>query len=171
MRMETLEAVFRALAESGVRYIVAGGVAVNAHGYQRLTQDLDLVVALDPDNVRTALEALASLGYGPVLPVPALGFADPGLRRQWIEERNLEVFSLTSASHPGTTVDLFARVPFDFDEERRAAMEAEVAEGLAVPFVRLSTLIEMKERLARPRDQDDVAHLKVIQEERAEEGS
>lgn len=28
--------------------IVAGGVAVNAHGYQRVTQDLDLVLSLDP---------------------------------------------------------------------------------------------------------------------------
>lgn len=42
MRLETLEAVFMALNEADVRYLVAGGVAVNAYGYQRMTQDLDL---------------------------------------------------------------------------------------------------------------------------------
>jgi predicted nucleotidyltransferase len=61
MKLETLESIFRALAENGVRYLVVGGVAVNVHGYQRATQDLDLVVQLDRDNVLRALEALESL--------------------------------------------------------------------------------------------------------------
>ena len=51
MKLETLECIFRGLAEHGVRYLVAAGVAVNVHGYQRATQDLGLVVQLDRDNV------------------------------------------------------------------------------------------------------------------------
>lgn len=164
MKLETLEAIFEVLDARGVRYLVAGGVAVNAHGYQRMTRDLDLVLDLGRENVLAALRALASLGYHPVLPVPAEAFADPVQRRTWNEERNLEVFSLVSDVHPETTVDLFAREPFDFDREYDEAMVAEVAPGLRVPFVRLTTLVEMKETTGRLRDRDDAEHLRWIAE-------
>lgn len=35
MKLFSFEAVFRALNEADVRYLVVGGVAVNVHGYQR----------------------------------------------------------------------------------------------------------------------------------------
>lgn len=164
MKFATLEAVFRALNQANVRYIVAGGVAVNAHGYQRVTQELDLVVSLEPTNVLAGMDALEGLGFRPILPVSGRDFADPDTRDRWMRERNLEVFSLTSDRHPETTVDPFAREPFDFDVEYHAAMVAEVAEGVDVRFVRLETLLEMKESTGRPRDMDDAQHLRTIQE-------
>lgn len=167
MRIETLDAIFRALNAARVRYLVAGGVAVNAHGYPRLTQDLDLALALDPANVRAALGALDELGYSPMVPVDAMAFADPDVRLSWVNDRNMEVFSLASDRHPTTTVDLFARDPFDFEEEYAEAFEARFAPDLPVRFVRLATLIAMKERLDRDRDRDDVQHLRWISEERA----
>lgn len=166
MKFSALERVFRALNEAGVRYLVAGGVAVNAHGYQRLTADLDLVVALERENVLRALEALEEMGFGPTLPVPARAFADQSNREQWHKERNLQVFSLVSGDEPGLAVDLFVREPFPFDGEYERAMVAEIAPGLEVPFVALSTLIEMKERTGRPRDRDDAEHLRWILEEK-----
>ena len=50
MKLASLEAIVRSLNEGNVRYLIAGGLAVNAHGYIRLTQDVDLVIALDPAN-------------------------------------------------------------------------------------------------------------------------
>ena len=44
-----------------VRYLVAGGLAVNVHGYLRFTKDVDLVVQLESDNIRRALAALGTL--------------------------------------------------------------------------------------------------------------
>ena len=37
MEVRSIEAVIRALNESGVHYVVVGGLAINAHGYERLT--------------------------------------------------------------------------------------------------------------------------------------
>lgn len=34
-----------------MKYLVAGGLAVNAHGYLRFTKDVDFVVQLVPDNI------------------------------------------------------------------------------------------------------------------------
>ena len=169
MKLRTLEAIFAALNDRGVRYLVAGGVAVNAHGYQRMTQDLDLVLDLGRDNVLAALRALAELGYRPVLPVEPEEFANPDRRREWNEERNVEVFSLTSDVHRETTVDLFVRHPFGFEEEYAEAMVGEVAPGLNVRFVRLRTLIRMKRETGRARDEDDAEHLRWILEEMEEE--
>lgn len=49
---------------AGVRYLVAGGLAVNAHGYVRFTADIDLVIALDADNIISAFAALARSAIG-----------------------------------------------------------------------------------------------------------
>jgi hypothetical protein len=169
MKLASLEAVFGALNSAGVRYVVVGGVAVNAHGYQRLTNDLDLVLHLSPENVLAALRALEGLGFRPLLPVRASAFADPEQRRRWVEERNLQVFSLVSDTLRGVTVDVFASEPFDFEVEHESALVAEVGPDLPVRFVNLRTLITMKEAAARPRDLDDAEHLRTILNELQED--
>jgi hypothetical protein len=168
VKLSTLEAIFGILNRAGVRYLVVEGTAVNAHGYQRLTNVLDLVIDLEAPNLSRALRALGKLGYRPVLPVNPRSFADPLTRRKWIEERNLEVFSLTSDQYRDVTVDIFAAEPFDFNVEYAACMLGEVGPELDVPFVRLETLIRIKEAAARPRDLDDVEHLRMILQELGE---
>jgi hypothetical protein len=162
VKLATLEAVFRALDHANVRYMVAGGVAVNAHGFNRLTQDIDLVVQLDAANVMSAMQALSSLGFRPLLPVNAEQFADPSERQRWIDQRNLQVFSLISDEYRDATVDIFAQEPFDFDAEYDAAMVGELAPGIEVRFVRIEALIAMKEMTGRARDRDDAERLKQI---------
>ena len=55
--------------------------------------------------------------------------------------------------------------PFDFDREDMASLQGELSPGVNVRFVSLPTLIAMKELANRPRDTDDIKHLKWIQEE------
>lgn len=166
MKLSTLETILRALDLANVRYLVAGGVAVNAYGYQRLTHDLDLVIGLERQNVSRALDALARLKYRPVVPVAMEEFADPAKREEWTEHRNMQVFSLASDAYPDTDVDIFASEPFDFGAEHAATEVHELAPGVRLPLVRLSTLIAMKQAADRPTDQDDVKHLKWIADER-----
>jgi hypothetical protein len=45
----------------GVEYLVVGGQAVIAHGYPRLTKDMDLLVRPTADNGARVLSALAEL--------------------------------------------------------------------------------------------------------------
>ena len=62
--MDTLDDALRVIASmnaAGVEYIVVGGVALNVHGLVRATEDLDVFVRPDPDNIarlRTALKAV-----------------------------------------------------------------------------------------------------------------
>jgi hypothetical protein len=55
-------AILRVLAAHQVDYVVIGGLAVQAHGHPRTTQDLDLVPEPTPENQRRLLAALTELG-------------------------------------------------------------------------------------------------------------
>lgn len=169
MRLASFEAIVRALRESGVRYLVAGGMAVNAHGYLRFTQDVDLVVALEPANVGPAFDALATLGYAPIVPVSAADFGNEERRRSWIEQKGMTVLGFFSERHRETPVDVFVDIPFDFDREYLQAFQGEVLPGLPVRFVSLATLIRMKELANRPRDIDDIQHLRWIMDDSRDE--
>lgn len=171
MKLATLEAILDAFEHRRVRYLVVGGVAVNAHGYVRATLDLDLVVSLETDNALAAVEALAGLGYRPIVPESIERFADAVARREWFERRNMMVFSLVSDAHPETTVDLFINEPFDFDAEHDGAEVVDLGEGRTLRLLRLPALIEMKRAAGRGRDLDDVDHLQQIAELRREDRS
>ena len=145
MKVSSFEAVAAALNGACVRYLVAGGLAVNAHGYVRLTHDVDLVVQLDPANILPAFAALAGLGYRPLVPVTAAQFADPAQRAAWIRDKGMTVLNFHSDRHLTATVDIFVSEPFDFDAEYACALQAELSPGAVVRFVSIPTLIAMKE--------------------------
>jgi hypothetical protein len=165
MKLASFEAIVRALNEAGVRYLIAGGLAVNAHGYLRFTQDVDVVLTLEPDNILSAFEALARLGYRSIVPVTADEFADPLTRTHWITEKGMTVLGFFSDVHRETPVDVFVQVPFDFQMEYENALQGEVLPGLHTRFVSIDTLIKMKEAADRPRDRDDIQHLRWIVED------
>jgi hypothetical protein len=169
MKVASLEAILHALNDAQVRYLIVGGLAVAAHGYGRLTFDVDLVVQLQPDNVRRALDALASLGYRPLVPVPPAAFADAANRAKWIREKNMVVFQLHSEAHRETRIDLFVMEPFDFDEEHAQAKLGELHPGLSAPFIRIETLIRMKESAGRPKDLEDLRQLRSLLEDQEDD--
>ena len=159
MRLASLERIVRALNESEVPFIVVGGLAVVAHGYGRQTQDLDLVIRLEPGVVRRAFAALAALGYHPRVPVTADMFADPRRRAQLIADKRMMVLGFHSERHRETPIDLFAAEPFDFAAEYAAALVEEAAPGAPMRIVRLATLLRLKRAAGRPQDAADVAEL------------
>ena len=94
MRKQSVEHIVRALNGASVRYLIARGLAVVAHGYLRFTADIDLILDLDEDNAKRALAALKALGYCPRAPVEMEEFADAQTRARWVREKKLAVFSL-----------------------------------------------------------------------------
>ena len=155
-----IERVLAALERAEVRYLVVGGVAVVLHGFLRTTADLDLVVQLEPGNVRRAIDALTALGYRPRAPVPASSFADEPTRRRWVQEKNLRVFSLWTDAGP-LEVDLFAEEPFDFDAVFGRAVRVRLGE-VEVSVVSRRELIDLKRSAGRPLDLEDAQRLEEL---------
>src|SRR5947207_8910877 len=58
-------AILRALETSNVDYVIIGGVAVQAHGHVRTTQDVDITPDPDPRNIERLAAALRDLGAVP----------------------------------------------------------------------------------------------------------
>ena len=162
MKLTSLEAVVRALDAAGVPFIVVDGLAVVAHGYGRQTQDLDIVIRLEPESVRNAFAALATLGYRPRVPVTAEGFADAAQRARWIAEKGMTVLNFQSDLHRETPVDIFVSEPFDFETEHRLALAEEIAPGVPMRFLRLDTLLQLKRAAGRTQDLADVAELRAL---------
>ncbi len=164
MKLSSFEAIVEALHRKGVRYLVAGGLAVVAHGYLRLTKDVDLLVQLTAENVAAAFAALAELGYRPRQPVDAAGFADPAQRRRWIEEKAMVVLAFFSDRYRDTPVDVLVTEPLSFDEEYEQALVKELSPGLPVRFLRREPLIRLKREAARPQDLTDIDQLNLLAE-------
>ncbi|GAB4120655.1 MAG: hypothetical protein Tsb0027_16300 [Wenzhouxiangellaceae bacterium] len=165
MKLAAFDAVAKALNAAEVRYLVAGGLAVNAHGYLRLTMDIDLVIALDPASIERAFSALAAIGYHPNVPIDAKSFAQPENRKRWQEEKGMKVLNFFSDKFPTTSVDVFIYEPFDFDEEYKSAFKDQLLPGLEVRFVSIPSLIRMKQAANRQKDIDDIQHLRWIQQD------
>jgi hypothetical protein len=167
VKLASVEAIIRALNEAGVRYLVAGGLAVNAHGYLRFTKDADLVIELVPDNIKRVFAALEPLGYKPIAPVTAEQFADRTTREGWIRDKNMQVLQFWSDRHREMSIDVFVHEPFQFDEEYAKALIKPLYGTIEVRFVSIPTLIKMKEAAGREQDRIDIEHLRMRLEDDA----
>ena len=164
METRSVELIVRGLNEATVRYLIAGGVAVVAHGYVRFTADLDLILDLEAENLRRAVAIFGSLGYRPRAPVPLEQFVERDNRTRWVREKGLTVFSLFSPEHQATEVDLFVECPLDFDKAYAAAVRMELAPGLVASFVGYEDLVFLKGQAGRPQDVEDIERLKALRQ-------
>lgn len=160
MKLGSFDSIVRALHGAGVRYLVAEGLAVNAHGYLRFTKDVDLVLQLAPDNIRSAFAALEGIGYRPLVPVTGAQFADADQRGAWIREKGMTVLNFWCDAHRETPV-VFVTEPFDFEAEYSRALVKPLG-PIEVRFVSIPTLIRMKEVAGRPHDRIDIEYLRKL---------
>ena len=100
---------------------------------------------------------------------PAAAFADPAIRESWIREKQIIVFQLHSEQHRETRIDIFVTEPFDFDTEYDNALLGELLPGVPTRFVRIETLLRMKETAGRAKDLEDIRQLRLLQGGRGNE--
>lgn len=65
MQADPVVRVLGALEREHVRYVIFGAVAVNVHGLPRFTEDLDIFVAPERENVDSLKRALHSVFADP----------------------------------------------------------------------------------------------------------
>lgn len=162
--MDILRKVFASLKNESVKYMVAGGIAVNLYGIERATADIDIIVKLDEENLLRFVKVCHKLGLKPKAPVKLEDFADPEKRDGWIRDKGLMVFSLFDPKNPFFLLDAFVESPFDFDKVYKQAKRIKF-ENTVIDVVPIQELIKMKENSNRPQDEADVFYLKKIMEE------
>jgi hypothetical protein len=162
------DTIFAILKATGVRYVVVGGVAVNLHGYQRFTKDIDLVIDLIPDQSLKVLQALEAVGYKPNVPVKLADFADPVIREGWVRDKGMMVFQMYS-DQTRISIDIFVQYPLDFEELWKEGTMIDLP-GASLRIASIDHLILMKRRANRPQDQLDIGQLEKIKRLLGEQG-
>lgn len=156
------ERVFKALQENGVRYAVAGGVALVLHGVVRFTADLDLIVDLEQENLKRFIRVMADIGYQPRLPAPAADLLLPEMRMAWKREKNMEVFSFVDPVEPMSLIDVFIEEKVPFGDIGQGIVEV-AAKGITIPIVSIAHLKMLKRMSGRPQDLADIAALESLE--------
>ena len=152
-----------------MKYLVAGGIAVNLYGIERATADIDIVLKVDEKNLSKFVRVAKKLGLQPRLPLALDDLIDGEKRKSWIVDKDMVVYSLYDAKNPFFLLDIFVQEPFHFEEvyEKRKKIEFE---NTVIPLVPIKALIAMKENSDRPQDKADVFYLKKITEDWQHEG-
>jgi len=156
------ENVFRTLQKNNIRYAVAGGVALVLHGVVRFTADLDLIVDLDPENLRRFVDAMTELGYRPRNPVKAEDFIDPEIRKGWTRDKNMEVFSFVDPAQPMTLIDVFIEEKIPFQEIMKELVPV-TAKDILILVVSLRHLKRLKQAAGRPQDLADIEAIEAME--------
>lgn len=155
---ETLER----LLDAEVDFVLVGGFAVALHGYQRVTLDIDLVLAMTPDNLRRFIGIARADGLRPIIPVPLESLMDPGLIEQWHREKGMLAFALRGENLSKSVIDVLVKPPVPYEEMKRAAVHVPVG-SLTVPIASIEHLITMKTGTGRSKDAIDIEELRKIQ--------
>ena len=144
-------ATFSSLARHDVDYVLIGGLAVQAHGHVRTTQDVDLVP--EPSSLDRLADALSELNARPA----GAGRAPAGWRLA--DELRAPAATVRLDSDAGG-IDVHRDPPgaAPFHELRRRAMVVELG-GVSVPVASRDDLIAMKLAAGRPLDRGDVIAL------------
>lgn len=145
------ERIFAALAAHGVEYVVVGGVAVQAHGHVRMTNDVDLIPAPDRKNIERLALALNDL-QARVL--------NPGAEHLSIDAQMLPRAALWQLATRHGDIDVLHEAPgaARFADLRGRALVISLA-GTPIPIAGRDDLISMKRASGRPVDIADIAAL------------
>lgn len=155
--MFNFRAMVRALTEHKVEFGIVGGLAGVMQGAPIQTQDLDIIYSLEPPNPERLLSVLSELD--------ATFWGDARNPRPELSHLESRGHKLMATKHG--RIDCLATIEEDTTyadlEEHFDWMELD---GTPVRVLSLPRLIEVKKKLARPKDQLAVLQLLATLEER-----
>jgi hypothetical protein len=141
---ETMRALVKRLEQEGLDYAVIGAMALNAHGYRRFTEDVDIL--LRPETLARFQERLSGLGYLPAFSDAKKTFRDT--------RTGVKIEVMTSGDYPGDGKPkpvvfpdpVEARIDKDnlWVIELEKLIELKLASGLSAPH-RLKDLADVQE--------------------------
>ena len=155
------------LSSGKIDYVLVGGLAVTLHGYQRLTMDVDVVLALYDENLAKFVDCAKSANLKPVLPIPIDSLRDAALIDQWHREKGMLVFALRGTDMLATVIDVLVRPVVPFDELKRNAVTKLIG-PLSIPVASIDDLIRLKTGTGRTKDVVDIEELRRIKRQLAE---
>jgi hypothetical protein len=161
--------LFEALGRYDVRYVVVGGLAMNLHGVERATMDVDLAVALDAGNLSRAIDAFAALHLKPIAPIALDDARDPARLAQWRREKNMIALGLQSTEGFAPTVGVLTQPAVPFSKLEADSIEKALG-GITIRIASIDDLIALKRAGGREVDAADIRALETLKRIRGANG-
>ncbi|MCB9034044.1 MAG: nucleotidyltransferase [Chitinophagales bacterium] len=152
---EAILAFWKNLNDNKVKYIMIGGFAVNLHGFNRTTADIDIWIENTTEN-RLALGKVFN----------QYNYTD-------IDWTTIDLIPGWTNFYIGNNIDIDIIVEmkgleqYTFEECLQMASVAEIL-AVKVPFLHINQLIENKKTTNRPKDKIDIIELEKIKKIRDE---
>ena len=144
------EEVLSAFTKAGVEFMIVGGAAVNFHGFDRNTSDLDLWINPVEENKQKIYHAFCSIGYNKedARFIIDMDFAVP------------QCIKLGEVPH---TLDIMTHmVGLKYDDADKLKVPFQTVNGYTVHFIHYTHLVINKMIAGRPKDKIDVEELQRI---------
>lgn len=145
---EDFKELFKSLNANNVRYLMIGGYAVGVYGYPRSTNDIDIFVSDDSENVGNLIKAFHDFGLG--------GF---DLSRAFYEKRSLVEIGVEPLKVQ--FMNFADGIEFDEAFESRKII---AAEDIFINTISKSDLIKNKLKSGRYKDLADIERLNRIED-------
>jgi hypothetical protein len=134
----------RLLTEADVEYLLIGGYAVGYHGYPRTTADMDIWVAMSPDNAARLVDVFKRFGM-----------QDPELTPSVFQERG----KIIRMGVPPMRIEVLTEIDGVVFAECNAARITTEIDGQIVHLISREHLRINKRASGRHKDLDDLEHL------------
>jgi hypothetical protein len=132
------------LKELEVRYLLIGGYAVGFHGYPRATDDMDIWVAIHPENAQKLVSVLKSFGFDQPELIAEIFLQEQKIIRMGFPPMQLEITTSISG--------------VEFEECYQTRIIAEL-DGIEVNLIDLEHLKKNTKASGRPKDLADLEKL------------
>lgn len=162
------------LSEGQVQYVLVGGMAVQLHGYMRSTFDIDLVLAMNDENLVRFINIAKRFGLTPSIPVPIDSLRNAAQIEQWHREmgqagkphsgcsqKGMLAFALREPQVGGGIVDVLVRPEVPFEQLMENAVIGKLF-SQQVWIASIDDLLTMKRVANRPKDRLDIEALQKI---------
>ena len=135
------------LNSNTVEYMLIGGLAVNYHGYQRATGDVDIWYNPVPENYAKLLKAITGMGYDTTDIDSQKYYEQKGLIRLPLDRYSIELMSIIDGK-------------FTFTEAYAQAERVKIIDSFC-PVISYEFLIENKLISNRAKDLEDIRQLEI----------
>ena len=128
-----------------IEYLVVGGYAVAIYGYPRATGDMDIWIAISPDNAEKTVEALKEFGFN-----------IPELKKEIFLEKEKNI----RMGNPPLRVEILTSIDgVEFFECYKNKKIINI-DDIKINFISRNDLKKNKKASGRYKDLDDLEHLK-----------
>ena len=129
---------------NGVQYLLIGGYAVAYYGYPRATSDIDVWIAVNPENAKRIATTLREFGFD----LPEL-----------TEDLFLQENKIIRMGNPPMRIEVSTGISGVEFEKCYSERVLDALDGIVVPIISLENLKQNKKAAGRLKDLDDLENL------------